>query len=299
MIEKLGYENRIIDSSSIEVDRRARHAKTDRIDGRKLLRLLIRHEERGDVLRVVRVPTAAAEDERRPHRELERLAKERTQHVNRIKSLLALHGITTKVHLHFGQLVPALRQPDGKPLPKNLSEELVREAQRLELLRAQIKQLEEKRGEVIAKKASRIAAVAAQIAQLRAFGQVAATTYSAELFGWRKFANRREVGAAAGLDGAPWQSGDVSHDQGIRKAGNRRVRRIAIESAWCWLRYQPQSALSRWYMQRFGNGSGRMRRIGIVALARKLLIAVWRFVDQGIVPDGAILKTEGSLELAR
>jgi transposase len=291
-LEKLGLDNRVIDSSSIEVDRRSRRAKTDRLDARKLVALLVRHEERGDRMRVLHVPPPEVEDERRPHREHERLTREHTQHVNRIKSLLALYGIRAKVKREFALLVPVLRQPGGAPLPERLAAELVREAQRLELVRSQLRHLERERAQVIDAKRSHAARIAAQILLLRGLGEAAATTLSWELFGWRKFNNRREVGAAAGLVGTPWDSGEYAHEQGISKAGNRRVRALAVEVAWSWLRYQPQSRLSRWYVARFASGSGRARRIGIVALARKLLVDIWRFVEHGIIPDGAVLKPE-------
>lgn len=286
-----GVENLVVDAASIEVDRRKRRAKTDRLDATKLLQQLVRHDERGDRLRAVRVPTPAEEDARRPGRELERLKKERSGHQARIRALLALHGIgATKLGKGFGVLVSRMSQPNGEPLPRQLVAELCREAARLEMVRAQIAELEKCRGREVEARAGKAAQMAASLMLLKGIGVNAATITAYEFFSWREFKNGKQVGACAGLTGTPYDSGGTSREQGISKAGNRHVRAIIIEVAWQWLRYQPRSALSRWYAARFASGSGRSRRIGIVALARKLLVALWRYVDQGIIPDGALMK---------
>jgi transposase len=286
-----GVENVVVDPSSIEVDRRQRRAKTDRLDAQKLVQQLVRHAERGDRLRTVRVPSPEEEDARRMVRELLRLKKERQAHVVRMKSLLALHGLRCKaVKVKFVLLVEALRQPNGEPLPPELVAELKRESERLELVRTQIHELEKARRKRILEGQSRAAQVAGQLMKLRGVADNAASIFAWEFFGWRKFENRRQVGASAGMVGAPYASGAVNQEQGITKAGNRRVRAISIELAWAWLWYQPESALSRWYTARFGDHGGRMRRVGIVALGRKLLVALWRYAEQGLIPEGALMK---------
>lgn len=285
-----GFENLVVDPSSIEVDRRQRRAKTDRLDAQKLVAQLVRHDERGDRVRVVRVPSPADEDERRPERELLRLKKERQAHTVRIVSLLALHGVRCKMTTKFGLLIDVLRQPNGEALPPELSAELKREWDRLELVRSQVKALEKARRHRIEAGKSRAAQVAATLTTLCGVGDNAASILACEFFGFRQFRNRRQVGACAGMVGAPYSSGNVNQEQGITKAGNRRVRAITIELAWAWLWYQPQSALARWYATRFASHGARMRRVGIVALARKLLVALWRYAEQGVIPDGAQLK---------
>lgn len=282
-----GVESLVIDPASIQVDRRARRTKTDRIDAIKLLRALILHAWGQQDWKVVRVPTEVEEDGRRLHRERERLVGEKGQHQARIRALLATQGIRT---LKVEAKALELRRPwDGAPLPEQLRQELARELGRLQLIRTQIKAVE-KEIEEGAGHTSRAAQVVRQLRQVKAIGLVGAQILGYEFFGWRKFTNGRQVGALAGLTGTPHQSGSTAHEQGIGKAGNRRVRTVMCEISWTWLRYQPDSALAQWYRARFGDGSGRQRRVGIVALSRKLLVALWRFVDQGVVPEGAILR---------
>ncbi len=286
-----GFDNLVVDSTSIEIDRRSRRAKTDRIDAGKLVRQLVRHDERGDRLRVVRVPTPEEEDARRPGRELERLKKERTAHTARMKALLFLCGIqAAKLGSGFGKLVKAMRQPNGEPIPAQLQAELHREAERLELVRAQVRQLERERATALKERTSKADEIAARLMLLNGIGPNAATVYAFEFFSWRKFQNRRQVGASAGMTGTPYDSGGSRREQGISKAGNRRVRAIAIQVAWQWLRNQPESRLTRWYLERFGSGASRARRVGIVALARRILVALWRYVDFGVIPEGAVMK---------
>lgn len=285
-----GVTNLVVDPASIEVDRRERRAKTDRLDASKLVMQLVRHVERGDRMRAVRVPTPEEEDARRPGRELERLKKERTSHATRMKALLTLCGIdAARLSSSFGELVRAMRQANGAPLPRHLRDELAREAERLQLVRKQIAELERARSTQL-RGSSKAAQMAASLMLLKGIGPGAATTYAYEFFSWREFKNGRQVGAAAGMTGTPYDSGGSSREQGISKAGNRRVRAIAIQVAWQWLRNQPTSKLSRWYAERFASGGSRARRVGIVALGRKLLVALWRYVDQGVVPDGALMK---------
>ncbi len=288
-----GIENKVVDSSSIEVNRRARRAKTDGIDAGKLLGLLRRYwgGER-DVYSVVRVPSESQEDARRLHRELERLKKERGQHITRIRSLLTLHGIEVSYvgGSDWAEQVSGFRQWDGSPLPGELKAELLREGERLTLVRQQISALEAEQRRRERESDDPMIRKIVQLQQLGAIGQVSAWVFIMELFGWRKFNNRRELASLVGLTPMPYNSGDSTVEQGISKAGSRRVRALLIEISWLWLRYQPDSELSQWFNRRFAAGGKRMRRIGIVALARKLLIALWRYLETGEIPAGATLK---------
>lgn len=285
-----GFENLVVDPSSIEVDRRQRRAKTDRLDALKLVAQLVRHEEWGDRFHVVRVPSAEDEDARRPERELLRLKKERLAHKVRMAALLALQGIRCKGVAKLDTVLDVLRQPNGEPLPQELAAELKRECERLRVVNTQIHALEKARRQRIVAGHSRAAQIAGVLVTLRGVADNAASILAVEFFGFREFQNRRQVGACAGMVGAPYSSGSVNQEQGITKAGNRRVRAIAIELAWAWLLYQPGSALSRWYARRFADHGSRMRRVGIVALARKLLVALWRYAESGVIPEDAQLK---------
>jgi transposase len=286
-----GVANVVVDASSIEVNRRARRAKTDRIDVEQLLRLLIRyHHGEKRVWSVVHVPSVEEEDARRLHRELERLKKERTGHRNRIQALLVSQGVRLQPRHDFLERLAAARLWDGSALPPDLQAEVRREEARLRSVDEQIRALE-------AEQARRLEAVAtpchqqvAQLLRLRGIGLTSAWVFVMEYFGWRQFHNRKEVAALAGLTPMPYASGDSARDQGISKAGNRRIRSLMIQIAWGWLRYQPRSALSVWFNTRFALGGKRMRRIGIVALARRLLIALWRYVQRGVMPESASLK---------
>lgn len=284
----LGVRNVVVDSSSIEVPRRARHAKTDRLDGDTLLRMLLRYcsgERR--LWQVVRVPSRAWEDARQASRGLTTLQAERTRGRNRIRSLLALHGVRqVRLDAQLPARVAQLRDWAGEPLPPGVQ---ARIGQAWRLL-AQVERerqvaMAEERRQTTADRASE----AAKLTELCGIGARTATILAHELFN-RDLRNRREVGALAGLVSAPYRSGTIVRDQGVTRGGIPGVRRIAIELAWAWLRYQPDSALSRWYQHRFGGGGPGTRAIGIVALARRVLIALWRYVDQGIVPAGAQMK---------
>ena len=285
-----GIENVIVDAASIEVNRRARRAKTDRLDLGKLLTMLIRyHSSEPKVWHVVQVPTLAQEDRRQLHRELLRLKQERTGHINRIKGLLVSQGVRLGVKKEFLKQLERVRLWDGSPVPPGLKARLEREYERLQLVERHIKALEAERRAAIRHSTDPAVEMVRHLLRLRAIGPNSAWLYVMEFFSWRNFRNRREVGALAGLTPTPYQSGDSDREQGLDKAGNRYIRSIAIEIAWRWLHLQPESELSQWYQARFGHGSKRMRKIGIVALARKLLIALWRYLETGEVPAGAVL----------
>ena len=282
-LHHFGVNNLVVDSSSIEVNRRLRRAKADNLDAVSLVGLLIRHCE-GDtkVWSVVTVPSADDEDHRHPHRELNQLRRERTTHTNRIRGLLTAIGIkiTGDCSLSAGDL-DSWRQWNGEPLGENLKQRLLRELERLELLSRQIRAIEAEQIARIRDDRTHQVAKLRRLMGLKGVGQTSAAILVYEFFGWRRFKNRREVAALAGLTPTPYQSGDSNHEQGISKAGNVLIRWIMVELAWSWLRFQPNSPLSLWYHRRFGGGTSRMKRTGIVALARKLLIALWRYLERG------------------
>jgi transposase len=285
-----GIENVVTDSSSIEVSRRSRRAKTDGLDAEKLLSSLIRFD-RGEkkVFGVAHAPTPVQEDERHWARELESLKQERTGHTNRIKCLLVSVGSAAKVDKGLLQRLDQVKQWNGEPLLPSLRERLRRECERLALLESQIKEVERSRRQAEVEATEKVR----RLQELKGIGENSAWLFVVEFFGWRQFRNRREVASLAGLTPMPYQSGDtVNVEQGISKAGNRRVRTMAIEIAWAWLRLQPQSRLSLWFQERYGPGNRRSRRVGIVAVARKLLIALWRYLDHGVIPEGAELKAK-------
>jgi transposase len=286
----VGIENAVVDAASIEVSRRLRHVKTDRLDGDRLLAKLIRHHagERGG-WSVVRVPSVEEEDARHLHRELERLKRERLAHRVRMQSLLVTQGIKLKIKRGLGLRLDGLTLWDGRALPRELKAELERERERLALVERHIERLEAARRERLSAPCTEAEQRIVQLMRLGAIGPASAWLLVMEFFGWRAFRNRRELAALAGLVGTPYNSGESERDQGISKAGNRRVRAMIVEIAWLWLRFQPKSTLSQWYHRRFGGGGLRMRRIGIVALARKLLIALWRYLQDGVIPEGTRL----------
>jgi transposase len=284
-------ENLVVDSSSIEVDRRAKRAKTDRIDVEKLLNMLIRyHSGEEKVWRVVHVPSVEAEDMRHLHRQLLTLKVDRTRYICRIKGLLATQGLDVPIHVDFLDTLAAARTWDGSPFLPGLRARVEREYASLRYVEQQIKDLEAERDELVETSNHPSIVKVRQLMRLRAIGPNSAWLFVMEFFGWRQFRNRREVGGLSGLTPTPYQSGEESREQGISKAGNRPVRAMAIEIAWCWLRYQPDSELTLWFYERFGSGGTRMRKVGIVALARKLLVALWRYLDMGEIPAGAQLK---------
>jgi transposase len=286
-----GVTNLVVDSASIEVNRRRRRVKTDRMDVGKLLTMLIRYEQgEKKVWSVVHPPSPQEEDQRQLHRELMALKRERTHHINRIKGLLASQGVSLAIKADFLDQLEAVRLWDGSGLLEGLRNNLVREHQRYQLVQAQIHQIELIRLEAIRTANTPAIQQVRQLLRLRGIGLNSAWLYVMEFFSWRDFRNRRELGSLSGLTPTHYQSGDSDHEQGISKAGNRPIRAMAIEIAWAWLRYQPDSALSHWYQHRFAQGSSRVRRIGIVALARKLLIALWQYLELGVLPAGACLR---------
>ena len=341
-------ENVVVDPASIEVNRHARRAKTDRLDADKLVTMLQRyHGGERRVWRVARVPSRDATDIRQMPRGRERLVRERTKHTARIKSLLFAEGIVVRSVRRIEEVLESARRWDGSPLGTELLAEIRRDHRRWALTNQQIKQLDDECAERVAASVAAIEAagevthdvsgVAAtdtdadvspnineaatpaasstaaeavepesstvatpetaetvrKVAGLMALcgiGSVSAWLFATEFFGWRKFKNRRQVGSLAGLTPTPFASGGIQREQGISKAGNKRVRALSVEIAWSWLRYQPNSKHSLWFQKRFGSGGGRMKRIGIVALARHVLIDLWRYSERGILPEGAVLK---------
>jgi transposase len=304
LLEANDVESQVVDAASIAVDRRSRRVKTDRIDVEKLLRTLMgwaRGERR--ICSMVRPPSPAEEDERRLTRERGTLVTERVRHVNRIKGLLATQGVFgfEPIHKDRRKRLEELRRWDNRPLPPRLKIELLRELDRLELVMSQLAALETERdralqanqaaSEDVARRlaAAPAAAAGTHLLRLRGIGPEIASVLSLEAF-YRSFANRREVAAYSGLAPSPWKSGGINAEQGISKAGNARLRKTMIQLAWLWLRHQSASSLSCWFHQRVGDRRGKIRRITIVAVARKLLVALWRYVTQGLVPAGAELK---------
>jgi transposase len=288
-----GVINHEIDPSSIEVSRRARRAKTDRIDLERMMRTFLAHL-RGEprACSVVHVPSVEDEDRKRRNRERDRLKKEHTAHTNRIEGLLHAQGIRAAQPMARGFIagLDHVHTGDGRPLPPRLKQEVAREHARLLLVDQQLKELEAtSMAEVKAAPPGSAEAKIKQLIELKGLGPVSSQGFVNEVF-YRSFANRRQVGACFGLTGTPFNSGNSERDQGISKAGNRRARALAVELAWLWLRHQPDSELSRWFRARVGDQKGRVRRIAVVALARKLMVALWRYLTTGVVPTGATLR---------
>jgi transposase len=290
-----GVESHVVDPASVATSRRRRRAKTDRIDGEALVRALLAYK-RGEprVCAMVRVPTAEEEDRRRLCRELKTLIGERIRHANRLKGVLFAQGITgyePRRHDRRERL-EELKTGDGRPLPEHLKAMARRELDVLELLIRQIEEVKAERDALLAaqRAAAPARATVAMLLELKGVGPgFAGALWSEGLF--RRFDNRRQVAAYAGLAPTPWQSGSVDHEQGVSKAGNPRLRATIVEMAWLWLRHQPDSALARWYHDRVRRTGGRMRKVAIVALARKLLVALWKYVTAGVVIEGAAMKT--------
>ena len=286
-----GVSNVVVDSSSIEVNRRARRAKTDRLDASRLLALLRRWtagERR--VWSVVHVPTPEAEAARHLTRELATVRTDRTRIRSRIAGLLATQGIRCALTRRFTERLSDLTTGDGRPLAPAFQDRLAREWTQLQTIEARLAALEAAQVRRITAAEDAVGRVAQQLCRLRGVGETSASLYSAELFATRTFRNTRQLGALTGLVPVPYRSDQRVQDQGISKAGRAELRRVSIQLAWCWLRWQPDSGLASWFMERFGRAGGRSRRIGIVAVARRLVIALWRFVEHGVVPQGAQLK---------
>lgn len=287
-LEHQGIENLVVDAASIEVNRRKRRAKSDNLDATKLVAMLIRwHLGEKKLWGVVHVPTAADEDRRQLHRELIELKAQRTEHTNRIKGLLAGLGLSVRIDAEFPRRLEGLRQWDGTGVPDGLRQRILREFERWQLVGRQIHDLEAQRTQQIRDPETAQGDQVRLLLSLKGIGENTAWLLVREFFGWRKIRNRRELASLAGLAPTPYDSGEVRREQGISKAGNRRVRWMMIELAWGWLRYQPSSELSQWYQRRFGAGNTRMRKVGIVAVARKLLVALWKYLETGEVPAGA------------
>lgn len=286
-----GFKVFEIDSSSIETARGRKHVKTDRIDVEKLLDLLIRYcLGFRKAFRIVRVPSEEAEAEQRLHREDEYLVRQRARVTNRLKGLLVNQGIVEfSLRRGFEDWLETVQRWDGSGLSDALKTEIRRLYVQYQLLESQIAEIAQAYQQELLNDTA-VAHKRRQLEQLRSIGPKTSRVLSAEVFSWRVFNNGKQVGGMAGLTPTPSRSGDVNKEQGISKAGNRRVRRVMIELAWFWLKWQPGSHLSQWFNRRFARGGKRMRRVGIVALARKLLIALWRYVEFGVLPEGAVLK---------
>lgn len=291
MLRKSGFKNYVMDPASIEVPRRARKRKTDRLDGKKLLKLLLRMELWGELgaFSVVRIPTEEQEAAMRIDRERDRLVTERTGHRSRMKSLSALHGVAIGNPARVD--IDKLRDWEGKPLSGLLVEELKREQKRLHLLEDQIKSIGKHQEAAFTDPKTLAEQKACKLFTLKAVGPQSSWLLSHECFAWRIFPNRKHLGSFFGLTGTPFDSGETLREQGISKAGSGRLRTAMIELAWNWVRWQPNSILTNWFIDRYvRGGTSRSKRKGIVALARKLLIALWKYVEQDIMPEGAVLR---------
>lgn len=292
-LELRGVDCRVMDPASLQVDRRARRVKTDRIDVEKLLHTLIAwcRGERHVCSMVVK-PSTEEEDLRRSHRERNRLVRERTAHINRIKGLLFGQGIRgINVKRHYKTLAPAdLVTGDGRPLPERLGREIAREIQRLALVQEQLREIERER-DLAPTPCQATERKRHQLLRLNGIGVASAPILAREVY-YRQFANRRQVAGFIGLAPSPYDSGESRRSQGISKAGNSLVRAVMIETAWMWLRHQPNSALSQWFHQRTEGQSKRMKCVMIVALARKLAVALWRYLEHGLIPQGATLSAK-------
>ena len=285
-----GVRNVVVDPASIAVDRRARRVKTDRVDAIALVTQLI-HATAGDRRgwRELHVPTVEAEANRQLARERETVREDRKRVRNRIHGLLTTQGLRLPLTRAWPAALAAARLWDGTPLPAALRTRLEREWAHLQALEQRLAALEHHRADRVRAGEDVVAQQTQQLMQLRGIGVTGAFTMNTELFAWRAFANGRQIGAMVGLTPTPYRSDQRVREQGVSRSGNRRVRALSVELAWGWLRWQPTSALSRWFHERFGH-HGRARRIGIVAVARKLVIALWRYLDSGVLPEGAVLK---------
>lgn len=290
-LEAQGIANVVVESSSIEVNRRARRAKTDRLDVGRLLSLLMRWAQgERKVWSVVRVPSAAAEAARQLTREIDTVKADRKRVRNRLQGLLTAQGMRVPLGARFGAQLAEARTGDGQPLAPAHVARLTREWAHLQTIDARLQELTALRDAAVAADTDLVATVARKLCTMKGVASTSAAVLSAELFGTRVFRNGRELGALTGLVPVPYRSDQMVHDQGISKAGRAELRALAMQLAWLWVRWQPESALTQWFQRRFGSGA-RSRRIGIVALARKLLIALWRYVTADVIPEGAVLKT--------
>jgi transposase len=293
VLEKEGIESLVVDPASIAISRRRRRVKTDRIDGEALLRTLLAYK-RGEprVCAMVRAPSPEEEDRRRICRERKALTNERVAHVNRIKGLLFSQGITRYEPLRRDrrQRLEELQTGDGRALPPHVKSQICRELGRLELLLDQIRTVEDERDVLIESQAAAVkSAPARMLLEIKGIGAEFASVLSSECL-FRQFDNRRQVAAYAGLAPTPWQSGTVDREQGVSKAGNPRLRTTLIQMSWLWPQHQPKSALTQWFKERVQRNGGRMKKSTIVALARKLLVALWKYVSSGVAIEGVVMK---------
>jgi transposase len=292
-LQGYGITNHVVDSSAIEVNRRRRRAKSDGLDVRKLLSMLLRYAQgERQVWQVVKVPSVEAEDQRHLHRDLETLKQERASTMPRIEGLLRSQGLRVPSLTTLPEQLEALRLWDGSPLPPGLRRRVRRVYAQYTFLSAQIAAVEAERQALLQTSPDPSIDKVRQLMQRKGIGINGAWLLVMAFFGWRAFKNRRAVGGVAGFTPTPYQSGESAREQGMSKSGNRHVRGMTTELAWSWVRLQPDSALSVWFRERFGSGGKRLRRIGIVAVARKLLIALWRFLETGVIPAGAVLKAQ-------
>ena len=292
-LEQCGIECLVMEPASLQVNRKARRVKTDRIDVEKLLHALIawcRGERH--VCSMVVIPSAEEEDLRRSHRERDRLIRERTAHINRIKGLLFGQGIRgINVKSRYKTLTPAdLVTGDGRPLPERLAREIAREVQRVALVQEQLREIERER-DLAPTPCAATEHKRHQLLRLNGIGPASAAILAREVY-YRQFANRRQVGSYLGVTPSAYDSGESRRSQGISKAGNSLARSVMIQVAWFWLRHQPESELTKWFRRRTEGQSKRMRRVMIVALARKLAIALWRYLETGLIPQGAVVKAK-------
>jgi len=283
-----GIDNVVVDSSSIEVDRRAKRIKTDPVDAAKLLNLLCRyHAGERKLWRVVQVPRVGDEDGRQLHRGLKDLQRQQTECSNRILGLLASQGLVAPVDANFRTTLLGLRDWAEQPVPAGLQQHILQEFAVWGALHRQVRDAANEQERRLREDKAPYPDQVRRLMGLKAVGVRSAWILVMELFSWRGIKNGKELGSLVGLTPMPNNSGQSEREQGISKAGNKHVRALIVELAWLWLRWQPDSALSQWYARRFAAGNKRMRKVGIVALARKLLIALWRYVEHGELPAGA------------
>lgn len=288
----IGVDCIVIDPASITVDRKAKQRKTDQIDARKLLVLLCDHASGRAGLRIVQAPSPEDEDSRQLQRLLDKLQTARERLTNRAISVMFAQGIDRKYDRWLKDDIAGLVTGDGRNLGAFLQQELGIICRQVANLDEEIDQLEQQRAAALAKPETETQKIARNLEGLVAIGPIGAWTLANELFGWRTFANGKHLASFLGLTPTPWASGDMNRDQGISKAGPGHIRALMIQLAWSWLRYQPQSPLSLWFNERWAKGGKRSRRVGIVAVARKLCVLLWRYVTQGVVPDGVATKAE-------
>jgi transposase len=287
-LTSMQIDNVVVDASSIEVNRRRKHVKTDPVDAGKLVNLLCRyHSGERKVWSVVHVPAVADEDRRHLHRGLKDLQGQQTECSNRLKGLLASLGLTAAVDADFRTRLAELRDWAGQPVPAGMRQRLLQEYAVWETLHRQVRDAANEQERQLREGQEAHLEPMRRLLGLKAVGVRSAWILVLELFAWRGIKNGKELGSLVGLAPVPYDSGKSQREQGISKAGNKHVRGLIVELAWLWLRWQPGSALSQWYARRFGQGNKRLRKVGIVALARKLLIALWRYVEHGELPAGA------------